>query len=141
MNIKTLRNKLNEYKKIASNSPTYFCEVPLELIEEMLDCLEDKAEPLFDEPPELPLSEIESYMKTVRELKALRFKNFSDAMEWADNNAGTIFGFDEEDGYLDFAFNRLDCAFIKDEDGYWKLSDLVGFYHESKPVIQVWLDK
>lgn len=141
MNIKTLRNKLNEYKKIASNSPTYFCEVPLELIEETLDCLDNKAEPLFDEPPELPLSEIESYLEEVEELNSLRFENFGSALLWAEKNATNTFGFSEEDGYIDFALNRLDCAFIKGEDGYWKLSDLVGFYHESKPVFQVWLDK
>lgn len=141
MNVKTLRNKLNEYKKIASNSPTYFCEVPLELIEEMLDCLDNKAEPLFDEPPELPLSEIESYMDEINRLKTLRFEQFDLAMAWVRDNATTSFGFSEEDGYIDFALNRLDCAFIKEKDGHWKLSDLVGFYHESKPVFQVWLDK
>ena len=136
-----LKEKLNEYTKIASNSPTYFCEVPLEFIEEMLDCLNDKTKPLFDEPPELPLSEIESYLDEVEELNSLRFDNFASTLAWVENNATTSFGCDEDDGYIDFALNRLDCAFIKEKDGHWKLSDLVGFYHEGNPLFQIWLNK
>ena len=94
----------------------------------------------FDEVPQMNIEEVRAYMDELEELKSLCFENFRSALLWIKDNADEITGFDEDDGYIDFQFGRFDCAMEVDDDGYWKLTDIVSLCdEEGKSIMEILL--
>ena len=125
-----LELKLNDLEKIASASPTYFCEIPLELIQELKDFVQLRKPTVADEPEQIHFEELGAYVGEVRRLKTLCFDDFEKALNWVKENADEIFGYDKDDGYIDFQLGRLDCAMERTKLGCWKMTDITGLCGE-----------
>ena len=94
-----------------------------------------------DELSQIKLEELLAYLEELDDLKSLCFENFGSALLWIKDNADEITGFDEDDGYIDFQFGRFDCAMEVDDDGYWKLTDIVALCdEEGKAIMEVLID-
>lgn len=91
----------------------------------------------FDEVPQMNIEEVRVYMDELEELKSLCFEKFSYALLWVKEHTKE-FSFDEDDGYIDFQLERLDCTFACDDDGYWKLTDITTLTNEyGTPILEV----